>query len=356
MMQTISIRSDGDVARLVALTASTAQAAGVDPIQVNAVSTAASELARNIIKYAGTGQVSVRTVVDEGTTGVRIIASDRGPGIADVDSALRDHYSTGGTLGLGLPGVKRLMDEVEIDSQPGKGTRITATLWTRDRPRARRSPARSAAAFRLHHATTATLASHQDGHGGVVAAARIRPHRTERVSGDLATMRWVGDRVVVALVDALGHGSAAAAIAKRAETALSSAQSTDVLTLMKLVHDALRPTDGAAIAIAVVDPARCSYQAAAVGNVRIRVAGKTDQRLEWSAGTVGSQYRTPNVERGALGGATLLLYSDGVADHFELPDYPGILSDSPEIVSRIVVERFGKEHDDASCVALRCVT
>ena len=91
MMQTISVRSDGDVARVVVLTGRTAQEAGLGAAQANAVSTAASELARNIIKYAGSGQVSVRKVVDDGGTGVRVVASDRGPGIADIAGALYRH-------------------------------------------------------------------------------------------------------------------------------------------------------------------------------------------------------------------------------------------------------------------------
>ena len=192
-----------------------------------------------------------------------------------------------------------------------------------------------------------------DGHTGVVAAARIRPHRTERVSGDVATLRWVGERVVLVVVDGLGHGSNAAVIARRAEASLSMSSTAHVPAVVAELHEALLPTDGAAVAVTVLDPAERSFEAAAVGNVRVRVIGKTDQRLDWSAGTVGTEYRNPTVASGSLDDGTLVMYSDGVADHFELSDYPGIRSDSPEIVSRIIVERFGKEHDDASCVVAR---
>jgi anti-sigma regulatory factor (Ser/Thr protein kinase) len=353
-MQTILIRSDGDVARVVALTAQMAKKARFDTVQAAAVSTAASELARNIVKYAGVGQVSVREVAESGATGVRVVATDRGPGIADVGSALRDHYSTGGTLGLGLPGVKRLMDEIEIDSKPGEGTTVTATLWNRGQRETRRPPVQSPTPFRLRHGATVKLSGNPDGPGFVEAAARIRPHHTERVSGDVATLRWIGDRVVVALVDALGHGTGAAAIAKIAESALSSSRKTDIPTIMGTLDEALRATDGAAVAVAVVDPVRRTYETAAVGNVRVRIVGGSDRRLEWSAGTVGTHYRTPTVTGDKLGDSTLLLYSDGIADHFELPDYPGIRSDRPEGASRIIVDRFGKDHDDASCVVLRC--
>ena len=111
--------------------------------QKSRVTTATSELARNIVKYAGSGQFSVNRIEDGERTGVQIVARDRGPGIADVPAALRDHYSTGGTLGLGLPGVKRLMDELEVDSKPGKGTTVTATLWDRAPTRPRRRVTRA---------------------------------------------------------------------------------------------------------------------------------------------------------------------------------------------------------------------
>ena len=229
MTRTTSIRSDADVARAVALTTLVARDAGLDSRRANAVSTAASELSRNIIKYAGTGQFSVTRVEDDGRTGVRIVARDRGPGIADVPAALRDHYSTGGTLGLGLPGVRRLMDELAVDSERGKGTTITATLWSSEPPQTRRLSTRAALVRRSPHARTTKLTGHPSGSpDGVEAAARIRPHRAERISGDGATMRWVGDVVLVALVDGLGHGPNAAAIAERAGQVLESVTVAEV--------------------------------------------------------------------------------------------------------------------------------
>ena len=93
------------------------------------VTTAVSELARNILKYAGTGSISMSVVRDSRREGVEVVARDRGPGIADVEQALTDHFSSGGTLGLGLPGIKRMMDEFEIDSSASEGTRVTIRKW-----------------------------------------------------------------------------------------------------------------------------------------------------------------------------------------------------------------------------------
>jgi serine/threonine-protein kinase RsbT len=93
------------------------------------VATAISELARNILRYAGEGDVVVQAVEESGRRGVMIIASDTGPGIAVLDDAMRDGYSTSGGLGMGLPGVKRLMDDFEVCSRAGAGTRVVARKW-----------------------------------------------------------------------------------------------------------------------------------------------------------------------------------------------------------------------------------
>ena len=98
-------------------------------VERSSIVTATAELTRNILKYAGRGRVSYRLVSDQVRSGIEIIAADHGPGIAEVNEAMRDHYSTGGSLGLGLPGVKRIMDEFKIESEPGAGTQITIIKW-----------------------------------------------------------------------------------------------------------------------------------------------------------------------------------------------------------------------------------
>jgi serine/threonine-protein kinase RsbT len=107
-----------------------AQAAGLSRVAAQQVATVTSELARNILKYAGHGRVQLEVLEQTGRRGVRVVATDRGPGIEDVEQAMADHYSTGGTLGLGLSGARRMMDELTITSDPGKGTRVEATKWS----------------------------------------------------------------------------------------------------------------------------------------------------------------------------------------------------------------------------------
>jgi serine/threonine-protein kinase RsbT len=96
---------------------------------ITPIATAISEVARNIIEYAGTGQMALTVLDDRGAQGMQIVARDNGPGIADVELALRDGYSSAGSLGLGLPGARRLMDELEVSAPLGRGTTITMRKW-----------------------------------------------------------------------------------------------------------------------------------------------------------------------------------------------------------------------------------
>ncbi|MDJ0869465.1 MAG: ATP-binding protein [Myxococcota bacterium] len=125
----LSIRSEMDASVAVLEATAYCEAAGFAATPSRMIATAVSELARNILKYAGTGEVRLRRIEGPEGRGVEIEATDRGPGIADPEAAMRDHFSSGGTLGLGLPGVERMMDEFTLDSAPGRGTRVKARKW-----------------------------------------------------------------------------------------------------------------------------------------------------------------------------------------------------------------------------------
>jgi serine/threonine-protein kinase RsbT len=127
----IAVVSDQDVVRVRQLVRTEAVAVKLSLVDQTKLVTAASELARNTLVYGGGGTVEVSRVDNGRRPGIRIVFADDGPGIADLDLAFTDGYTTGGGLGLGLSGARRLVDEFTIDTAVGQGTCITVTKWCR---------------------------------------------------------------------------------------------------------------------------------------------------------------------------------------------------------------------------------
>jgi serine/threonine-protein kinase RsbT len=123
------IQSSEDVVRVRQVARERAVAQGFSLVDQTKIVTAASELARNTLEYGGGGEVVVETLNDGMRKGVRLTFSDKGPGIEKIELALKDGYTTGSGLGLGLGGAKRLSNEFSIDSKPGEGTRVMIARW-----------------------------------------------------------------------------------------------------------------------------------------------------------------------------------------------------------------------------------
>lgn len=125
----LPIAGEVDVTRVTMQTRRCALEQGFGTTAVALLITSVSELSTNVLKYAGRGELLIQPLDREGKKGLLLRVSDHGPGIADLETALQDHHSTGGTLGLGLPGVRRMMDEFEIQSDPQRGTIVTVKKW-----------------------------------------------------------------------------------------------------------------------------------------------------------------------------------------------------------------------------------
>jgi serine/threonine-protein kinase RsbT len=125
------IGSDADVVQARQMGRELATQLGFSPGDQTVIAAAISEIARNILMYAKRGEVQFTKINDGARPGLIVVAEDHGPGIRDVPRALQDGYSTSGGLGLGLPGARRLMDEFEVVSVVGEGTRVTMKKWKR---------------------------------------------------------------------------------------------------------------------------------------------------------------------------------------------------------------------------------
>jgi serine/threonine-protein kinase RsbT len=127
----VEVATDRDVVRVRQLVRTEAVAVKLSLVDQTKLVTAASELARNVVTYGGSGTALVETLSRNGRRGIRATFADSGPGIEDLDLALTDGWTSGNGLGLGLSGARRLVDEFDIESKSGVGTTVTVTKWTR---------------------------------------------------------------------------------------------------------------------------------------------------------------------------------------------------------------------------------
>jgi serine/threonine-protein kinase RsbT len=132
-VERVDIAGEDDIVRARQRARELARDLGFGPVDQSRIATAVSELARNVVRYAtaGRGEARLRSLDAPGRTGLEIVVADNGPGIANIDEALQAGFTSGSGLGLGLPGARRLMDEMEIESGVGQGTIVTVRKWRR---------------------------------------------------------------------------------------------------------------------------------------------------------------------------------------------------------------------------------
>lgn len=182
----------------------------------------------------------------------------------------------------------------------------------------------------------------------------IRPCRGERLSGDAVVIRPLEQGLFVAIVDVLGHGPEAHELTHVIDAYLARYRTADVSGLMTRLHQHLKGTRGAAVGLCAIDAATGRIHYTGIGNTAMRLFGKTETRFVSQDGVLGQNMRTPRPQTLQLEpGDLIILYTDGVSDRFSADDYPGVLHHAPKEVASNIVQRFGKDHDDAACIAVR---
>jgi serine/threonine protein phosphatase PrpC len=163
-----------------------------------------------------------------------------------------------------------------------------------------------------------------------------------------------GGRLVLAVIDVLGHGPQAHAVAVKAEAALAGSENSDVTALLALLDEALAGPIGAAAAIVVLEPDSGMGQFVGVGNTVARALGRSERRLVSVDGIVGQSHRSPSRLDFTLGvGDILLLHTDGISSHFDRSQYPQLPTEDVEVGAREMIRRFGRTYDDAACLIVR---
>ncbi|MGW5664862.1 SpoIIE family protein phosphatase [Streptomyces sp. NPDC003758] len=300
--------------------------AGFDDGRTAAAVLVATELSTNLLKHAGGGRILIDTVDADLTsdTAVRkpalqIVAIDHGPGIPDLAAALGDGFSTTSSLGAGLGTCRRIADDFDVHSAPGRGTialaRIRAESGRRRQGRARRD--------------------HAPVRAGGVNIALAGPH-----SGDAWACVRFGERVTLLLADGLGHGPAAAEASDAAVRQLRDSAHLPPAELLNVLHTVLRSTRGAAVAVAQVDLAEGTLKFSGIGNIgaRFRSAGGW-QHLLSHPGIVGA-HRPAHIPCRRLPWSPeclLVLHSDGLPSRWSLrEDVPSAELD-PGVTAAVIV-------------------
>lgn len=359
--RSVRVRAESDVPHAVLSATDFARSVGFSDTESRSLATVVSELATNILKYAHSGSVAMEEVEARYRRGIQVTVSDRGPGIENVQQALQDNYSSSGTLGLGLPGVRRMVDEFDIESTVGVGTRVVVRKWlaTRGAPVRRRLGADiQTGSSRL--AERGTLRGCQSFPSSIAPDASLqiahanRPCRGEFVSGDAVSVTEVDGGVLIGVVDGLGHGHAAHQAAKSATRYLRSHSSSDLAHVLTKLHERLRDSVGAAVSLCWIDLSTGAVRYAAIGNTVFRLHGATSHRLTATPGTVGEQIRTPRVDTAQLNpDDVLILHTDGISERTDFEDYPQLRYQGVETVADRLVSQYGKRHDDATVAVCR---
>jgi anti-sigma regulatory factor (Ser/Thr protein kinase) len=292
------------------------------------VALSVTEAATNILKHAGRGEILLGVSHAGGGSFLDVLALDRGPGMASVDRCFEDGFSTAGSAGTGLGAIRRLASTLDVYSRPG-GTALLVRIGSGNAARGVPTPAEI---------------------GGLSVAVD-----GEMQCGDAWDHERRAGVINVLVVDGLGHGAGAAEAARECVRAFRRGAGVPPAVRVASLHEALRGTRGAALAVTEIDPGRRLVRFAGLGNITASVYGEGPVRhLVSHHGIAGhnaskiGDYTYPWPARGLL-----IMHSDGVATLRQLEAYPGLLERDPGVIAGVLYRDFGRRRDDATVVVAR---
>ncbi len=288
----------------------------------------ATELATNLVKHGGGGELVVDARRDDLGRAVELLALDAGPGMADWERCAADGYSTSGSPGTGLGAIRRASEAFDVYSRPSKGTVVFARVAD----------------------GTATPVRFD----GLELGAVSVPYPGETECGDGWAVMSRPTVLRVLLVDGLGHGVAAAEAARAAVDAFQLGRDDSPTASMARIHEGLRHTRGAAAAVGELDITGGVVTFCGVGNIAGLIAsGDAERHLVTHNGTVGHDARRMQLFSYPWPkGSFLLLHSDGLSTHWRAGDYPGLLGCRPAVAAGLLYRDFRRRRDDATVLVV----
>lgn len=324
-----TIQSDIDIKIAITRTLRAAELENVEGVDRAQLATIVSELATNMLKYAGGGKIEFNINRQPNYIEFQIIASDRGPGIANISLAMSEHYSSGSSLGLGLPGIKRLADQFTIVSTPETGTHIRVIKRV-------------------------MLANLHDDSNRIEIGEAHRAYRNSHYNGDQVASYRDSQQQLVALIDATGHGNVAYQTAILLAEHLRVNAQLPLPTIMQVLHEQALTTVGASVGIMRLMANSNSLEYIGVGNVNCLVFADKRYRGLSKDGLIGQRLPTLRVQHLPFyPGSVAMLFSDGISQTGVVSDKFQTRLGSAKNIAQQILSRHGKIHDDASCVVMK---
>ena len=305
-------------------TAKAAAKLGLNDTQAGELAILATEASRNVLIHGGGGHVILAGMVGPSGPLARVLALDKGGGIRNLAEAMKDGFSTAGTMGAGLGAMKRLATRFEVFTGSG-GTVLLLELGN------------CPPANPLQYAGMAL------------------PYPGERVCGDAWCCVQTEDRTVAMIADGLGHGLGAADAAAEAVEVFRSRNSLGPANILSHIHDALRKTRGAVAAVVEIFPLQRKVTYAGIGNVCASLTSGGDMRsLVSHNGTLGmAVHRFQEFQAEWNPDSVLVMHSDGLQTKWDLLSYAGLTSRHPAILCATLIRDFRRHRDDASVVVVK---
>ncbi len=325
----VPLTEDSQVAEARRAAANTAERTGFTASEAGRVAIVATELATNVLKHGGGGEILVGTFEDPDGSGIEILALDRGPGVANLQACLVDGYSSAGTAGNGLGAVFRQSHAVEMVSWAGLGTALLARCEPGSPPRSKK-------------AATANW--------GAICV----PKPGEEVSGDAWTVDETDGARTLLVADGLGHGPDAAEAAVQAVRVFHRHKGHQPATLLDYIHGGLRPTRGAAVSIARIEEPSDKLVFVGIGNVAgAVVSDQGTRRMVSLAGTAGHNARKIQAFEYPFPGGLVVMHSDGLGTSWNLERYPGLSRAHPTLIAAVLFRDFWRRRDDVTILVAR---
>lgn len=286
----------------------------------------ATEIGTNQLRHARVGRIAIEAATRGEHRGIEITGVDRGPGLRDVAGALDGPLRATGSLGVGVGSIRRLSSEADFDVRCDEGTRIAARLFDREAPRRPEV--------------------------GIYG----RPYPGEAVSGDHASFHRIGDALVLAICDGLGHGPPAREAADVAMRSFDEQATGAPAGILERCHAALDDTRGVVMAVARIDHDG-AVETSSIGNIECQICGpRSARRFGGSSAILGgrSQQAKARTETGTLNsGELIILSTDGISSKLSVEDDLVLLRMHPIVVAQRILERFGRTNDDALVLVAR---